>query len=73
MNRKFLITLLIIIFLISGTINVSSFKTNNSLSNDSLTERYEKWIKSNPDSLPIWLTPEELTRLDEIQIVCLYG
>jgi len=66
MNRKFLITLLIIIFLISGTINVSSFKTNNSLSNDSLTERYEKWIKSNPDSLPIWLTPEELTRLDEI-------
>ncbi len=26
----------------------------------------EEWLKSNPESLPQWLTPEELLRLDEI-------
>lgn len=26
----------------------------------------EEWMKRNPESLPVWLTPEELTRLDEI-------
>jgi len=26
----------------------------------------EEWLKQNPESLPIWLTPEEMNRLDEI-------
>ena len=66
MNRKYLIIILVITLLISVTINVSSTKTNYSKNNDSFIEKNEKWIKNNPDSLPIWLTPEELTRLDEI-------
>ncbi len=26
----------------------------------------EEWLKHNPESLPIWLTPEEINRLDDI-------
>jgi agmatine deiminase len=31
-----------------------------------LEEMTREWMKENPHSLPHWLTPEELTRLDEI-------
>lgn len=66
MNRKLLIIVLTISLLIAGTIDVNSTKTNDSIINDSYIEQQEQWIKNNPDTLPIWLTPEELTRLDEI-------
>ena len=32
----------------------------------SLSERDKAWFENNPDTLPIWLTAEELERLDEI-------
>ncbi|KYK34049.1 MAG: hypothetical protein AYK22_01035 [Thermoplasmatales archaeon SG8-52-3] len=63
MNKRFLSIVLTIVFFTAGTINVSSFQVNNEINNNSLDEQ---WIKNNPDSLPIWLTAEELTRLDEI-------
>jgi agmatine/peptidylarginine deiminase len=66
MNRKILIIILALSMIITGTINVSSSKTIYSKYNDAYLERHEQWIKNNPDSLPIWLTPEELNRLDEI-------
>ncbi|UCF50089.1 MAG: agmatine deiminase family protein [Thermoplasmatales archaeon] len=66
MNKKILIIVASVSLFISGTINVSSTQTNNAVIDDSLFEQYEQWINSNPESLPIWLTPEELTRLDEI-------
>ena len=33
---------------------------------DELVRRTEEWFKNNPESMPHWLTPEELGRLDEI-------
>ncbi len=33
---------------------------------DDLAARTEAWLAEHPHSLPHWLTPEELTRLDEI-------
>jgi agmatine deiminase len=33
---------------------------------DDLQRRTDKWFEENPHSLPIWLTPDELLRLDEI-------
>ncbi len=66
MDRRFLIIVLTIGLLIAGTINVSSIQTNNNKINEFFIETHEQWIINNPDSLPIWLTPEELTRLDEI-------
>lgn len=66
MKGKFLIEIIIVTILFFGTINVSSIQTNENLFDDSYFEQHEQWLKNNPNSLPIWLTPEELTRLDEI-------
>jgi agmatine deiminase len=33
---------------------------------EELEEMTREWMKENPHSLPHWLTPEEMTRLDEI-------
>ncbi len=33
---------------------------------DELIQRTEEWFKNNPESMPHWLTPEELERLDDI-------
>ena len=71
MNNKFLtITLIIpmIIIGIMGTFNVSSIQTNQIVNNDFFFEENKQWLKNNPESLPIWLTSEELLRLDEIGI-----
>lgn len=66
MKRKFLIEAAVVIILLVGTSSVSSIQTFSSINNDYFLEPHEQWLKNNPDSLPIWLTPEELLRLDEI-------
>ncbi len=66
MNKKYLIEILIVIILITGTSNVGSTQTNETVINDCFLEQHEQWIKNNPNSLPIWLTPEEQSRIDEI-------
>jgi len=63
MNKKYLVIILII--LIVGTSNASSTKTNDTIINDFL-EQHEQWLRNNPGSLPIWLTPEEQSRIHEI-------
>jgi agmatine/peptidylarginine deiminase len=65
MNKKSLIIGLTIVILLTGTANVSSNQINNKIK-DIFIEQNEIWMNNNPESLPIWLTPEELTRLDEI-------
>jgi agmatine/peptidylarginine deiminase len=47
-----------------GTVFVSAQQVNFNFNN--LLERDEIWFKNNPDSLPIWLTQEELLNLDKI-------
>jgi len=66
MKRKFLIVSIIITILLVVTFNVSSTQTNEIINDVTFLEQHEQWLKNNPDDLPIWLTSEELLRLDEI-------
>jgi len=64
--RKKLMWLCIMISLIfiSSSFAGSQYITNESL--DLSSGKDKVWFENNPDSLPIWLTQEELQRLDEI-------
>ena len=66
MNKKYLIEILIVFLLIAGTSNVKSIQTDETIFNDNFLEQHEQWQKNNPDSLPIWLTPEEQSKIHEI-------
>jgi agmatine/peptidylarginine deiminase len=68
MNRKVLFIVIAVLLLLTASINVSSTTINYPTNNDLHIQRYEQWIKNNPESLPNWLTPEELNRIDEIGI-----
>ena len=65
MRKKFFLIAVIIsiTFIVTSLVNAQQISTN---SKDSLSERDRIWFENNPDSLPIWLTQEELTRLEEI-------
>ena len=51
--------LTLVLVLIALSFTFSSAETD-------LERRTREWMEANPHSLPHWLTPEELTRLDEI-------
>ncbi len=65
MRKKLMMFCIIIslIFIIS-TYASSQYIAFESL--DLILEKDEKWFENNPNSLPIWLTQDELERLDEI-------
>ena len=61
--------LILISFLISFIFIGSNFVNAQQIANksvNSLSEKDRIWFENNPDSLPIWLTKEELKILDEI-------
>jgi len=65
MKKKLLIVSIILNMLVfasvfSGAQNVSKKENND------LAERDRIWFENNPNTLPIWLTQDELQRLDEI-------
>jgi len=57
-------SIIISLIFIFSTITSSQYITNESFDLDS--EKEKDWFENNPDSLPIWLTKEELQHLDEI-------
>ena len=65
MQKKSLVNIIYTTLLISVIIT-GSFSTVSSYNNGLLTEEQNNWLENNPNSLPIWMTPEELLRIDEI-------
>jgi len=65
MRKKYvyLSILIFFLFIVSTFVNAQQITIE---SNNFLSEKDNIWFKNNPDSLPIWLTQEELGRLDEI-------
>ena len=64
MHKKLIVSI-ILTMLIFGTIFIPVSKADDN-HNDFLTEQQKNWLETNPDSLPIWMTPEEKLRIDEI-------
>jgi agmatine/peptidylarginine deiminase len=65
MQKKFtMLTIFVTLFLL-GTVfvNGAQIKYKNF---ETLYYKDKAWFENNPDSLPIWLTSEEMKRLDEI-------
>lgn len=61
--------LILLSILVSFIFTTSTFAGSQQITNESLdfiSEKDRIWFENNPDSLPIWLTQEELQRLDEI-------
>ena len=63
-KRLMLFTMVVSLIFVSSTFVSSQYVTNESL--DLISEKDEIWFKDNPDSLPIWITQEELQNLDKI-------
>lgn len=65
MKKRLMFLSILTSFIFVGSTFVSSqYITNESLHFISKTDK--TWFENNPDSLPIWLTSEELNHLDEI-------
>lgn len=58
-----ILRLLLICALLCGTVQAVADPAGRQL-----TEQQLQWLEDNPDSLPIWMTPEEEARKDEIGI-----
>ena len=52
--------------LILAIIPMSSLANTNNLPDNYPIDLHQKWMRNNPNELPIWPTPEELTQLDLI-------
>ena len=59
-----LLSILTSFIFVSSTFASSQPSINKSF--NFISEKDRIWFENNPDSLPIWLTQEELQRLDEI-------
>ena len=65
MRKKLMMfSIMISLIFIVSTMASSQYIINESL--DLNSEKEKDWFQNNPDSLPIWLTQEEIERLDEI-------
>lgn len=53
--------LLLLVMILITTVNYAQVKTD-----EELVRRTEEWFKNNPNSMPHWMTPEELERINEI-------
>ncbi|MFH2000482.1 MAG: agmatine deiminase family protein [Planctomycetota bacterium] len=62
MHTLFLLTGLITAFAVHGNPAASAADSEHFAP----AKMQQEWERNNPDSLPIWLTPDELTRLHEI-------
>lgn len=65
MKKKFVYLSILISFLFIGSAFVNAQQITIEFHNSS-SEKDNIWFENNPSSLPIWLTQEELGRLDEI-------
>ena len=65
MKNRFIFASIVFFILIVGSFFVNGQQVAINSTND-LLKRDLIWFENNPDSLPIWLTQEELERLDEI-------
>ena len=65
MKKKYVLLSILIsfLFIVSTFVNAQQITIE---SQNFLSEKDKIWFENNPDSLPIWLTQEELGRLDEI-------
>ncbi len=65
MKKKMIIFLFLISFLFVSSLFVSAIKIDNKFQNID-TEKDKIWFEENPSSFPIWLTQEEIKKLDKI-------
>ncbi|MCK4995960.1 MAG: hypothetical protein KAR55_03645, partial [Thermoplasmatales archaeon] len=64
MRKLAILSILIsLLFIVSTFVNAQQITTEVI---DDYSQRDKIWFENNPDSLPIWLTQDELHRLDEI-------
>jgi len=63
--KKLVTFSLLVSFLFIGSVFANAYNITDEPI-DELSERDKIWFENDPDSLPIWLTQEELQRLDEI-------
>ncbi len=54
------------LILLAALLSVFCVFSQNKAADPDLVRRTEEWFKNNPNSMPHWLTPDELERLDEI-------
>ena len=66
MYKKLIVTIIIGTVLIFGSFLANLAQANTYEFNDILIKSQKNWLKDNPDSLPIHMTPEEELRIDEI-------
>ncbi len=64
--RKKLMLLSILISFLFLCFNFANAQEITNIPTNFTSEKDKIWFENNPDSLPIWLTSEELERLDEI-------
>jgi agmatine deiminase len=65
MKKRYISIELVVTLLLLGSFFVNAQQVNTAQI-DNLLDKDKEWFGKNPDSLPIWLTQEELERLDEI-------
>ena len=64
MRKKILVSIVVILlFSVGNQINAQQIENT---STNIISEKDKIWFENNPDSLPIWLTSEELLKIDEI-------
>jgi agmatine deiminase len=54
------------IILLVVLLSLTCVFAQNKTADPDLVKRTEEWFKKNPNSMPHWMTPEELERIDEI-------
>ena len=65
MKKNLIVVAIVFSMLIFGSLLSSAQNIRNKY-NYNLSERDKSWFKENPNALPIWLTQDELQRVDEI-------